>query len=110
MNFNKNMKGEIDVSTLDPRDVIPDPDGKTYDPEGWGDVIVSRWLLLDEIEALWGKEARELAKGSGDDDTDFGDMDEEVERNKFGIAKGTGRYDAYTNEKDGLQRYRVIDR
>lgn len=110
MDFNKNIKGEIDVATLDPRDVIPDPDAKTYDPADWGDVIVSRWLLLDEIEAMWGQEARELAENSGDDDTDFGDMDEETERNKFGINKGTGRYDAYTNEKDGLKRYRVIDR
>lgn len=110
MDFNSNMKGDVSIATLDPRDVIPDPDAKTYDPNDWGDVIVSRWLLLDEIEALWGKDARDLAALSGDDDTDFGDMDEEVERNKFGIAKGTGRYDAYTNEKDGLKRYRVIDR
>lgn len=110
MDFNSNMKGDVSIATLDPRDVIPDPDAKSYDPNDWGDVITSRWLLLDEIEALWGKEARDLAAVSGDDDTDFGDMDEEVERNKFGIAKGTGRYDAYTNEKDGLKRYRVIDR
>lgn len=110
MDFNKNMKGDISIATLDPRDVIPDPDGKTYDPDGWGDVTVSRWLTLDEIEAFWGKDARERAEGSGDDDTDFGDMDEETERNRFGINKGTGRYDAYTSEQDGLRRYRVIDR
>lgn len=110
MDFNSNMLGEIGVRTMDPRDVIPDPDAKTYNPEGWGDVIESRWLLLDEIEAFWGKEARALAAASGDDSEDHGDSDEETERNKFGINQGTGRYDAYTNEKDGLQRYRVIDR
>lgn len=110
MDFNKNMKGDIAVSTLDPRDVIPDPDAKTYDPAGWGDVVVSRWLTLDEIENYWGKDARIAAESSGDDDTDFGDMDEETERNRFGAGKGIGRYDAYTNEKDGMKRYRVIDR
>ena len=110
MSFDKNIKGEIDVTTLDPRDVMPDPDAKTYDPATWADVTISRWLLLDEIEALYGRDARDRAETSGDESTDFGDMDEETERNRFGINSGTGRYDAYTNEKDGLKRYRVIER
>ena len=110
VSFDKNIKGEIAIGTLDPRDVIPDPDAKAYDPATWSDVIVSRWLTLDEIEALWGTEARDRASRSGDESTDFGDMDEETKRNRFGINHGAGRYDAYTNEKDGLQRYRLIDR
>lgn len=110
MNFDKNIKGDIDVAFLDPRDVIPDPDAKSYDPASWADVTVSRWLLLDEIEERYGRPARDAAEKSGDDTTDFGDTDEETERNRFGINPGTGRYDAYTNEKDGLKRYRVIDR
>lgn len=110
MSFDKNIKGDIDVSTMDPRDVMPDPDAKTYDPTTWADVTISRWLLLDEIEALYGRDARDRAETSGDESTDFGDMDEETERNRFGINSGTGRYDAYTNEKDGLKRYRVIER
>lgn len=110
MNFDKNIKGDIDIQFLDPRDVIPDPDAKSYDPASWADVTVSRWLLLDEIEERYGRPARDAAEKSGDDTTDFGDTDEETERNRFGINPGTGRYDAYTNEKDGLKRYRVIDR
>lgn len=110
VSFDRNIKGEIDVNNLDPRDVIPDPDAKSYDPATWGDVIVSRWLLLSEIEQLYGVDARDRAARSGDEGTDFGDMDEETQRNRFGINQGSGRYDAYTNEKDGLQRYRVIDR
>ena len=110
MNFDANIKGDIDIQFLDPRDVIPDPDAKSYDPASWADVTVSRWLLLDEIEERYGRPARDAAEKSGDDTTDFGDTDEETERNRFGINPGTGRYDAYTNEKDGLKRYRVIDR
>ena len=110
MSFDKNIKGDLDVTTMDPRDVMPDPDAKTYDPATWADVTISRWLLLDEIESLFGREARDRAENSGDESTDFGDMDEETERNRFGINSGTGRYDAYTNEKDGLKRYRVIER
>lgn len=57
MSFERNMKGEVDISVLDPRDVIPDPDAKSYDPDKWGDVIVSRWLTADEIEQLYGRAA-----------------------------------------------------
>ena len=62
MNFDKNIKGDIDVAFLDPRDVIPDPDAKSYDPASWADVTVSRWLLLDEIEERYGRPARDAAE------------------------------------------------
>lgn len=110
MNFDSNIKGDIDIQFLDPRDVIPDPDAKSYDPASWGDVIVTRWLTLDEIEERYGQAARDAAEKSGDITTDFGDTDEEVERNSFGGNAGIGQYDAYTNKKDGMHRYRVIDR
>lgn len=110
ISFEKNMKGDIEVGTLDPRDCIPDPDAKAYDPASWADFIVSRWMLLDEIEALYGRPARDKAEASGDEGTDFGEMDEETERNKFGNNKGGGRYDAYGADGDGMKRYRIIDR
>lgn len=110
ISFEKNMKGDIEVMTLDPRDVIPDPDAKAYDPSTWADVIVSRWMLLDEIEALYGRPARDKAEESGDEGTDWGEMDEETQRNKFGNVTGSGQYDAYGNDGDGLKRYRIIDR
>ena len=110
ISFENNMKGEIQVDTLDPRDCIPDPDAKSYDPRTWADFIVTRWLLLDEIEAYWGREARDKAEASRDVGEDFGEMDGETERNKFGDRRTGGRYDAYGNEADGMARYRVIDR
>ncbi len=58
MNFDKVVSGEVKVTTLDPMDVIPDPDAKSYDPDEWSDVTVTRWLTYDEVEGLYGKEAR----------------------------------------------------
>lgn len=110
MNFDRNIKGEIEVSVLDPRDVIPDPDAKSYDPDKWGDVIVSRWLTADEIEQLYGKPARTKAEESGDEGQDYGDDDEEERRNKFGTSQLPGLYDAFSASVDGLKRYRVLDR
>ena len=110
MSFEKNMKGELEIETLDPRDCIPDPDAKSYDPASWGDFIVTRWLLLDEIEARYGRKARDIAEASNDAGEDFGVTDGETQRNTFGSNDTAGRYDAYGNEGDGLARYRVIDR
>ena len=110
MDFDKNIQGEIVIGTLDPLDVVPDPDSKAYDPDQWGDVIITRWLTLDEIEQLYGKAARKAAEESNDGGRDFGDIDDEVPRNKFGSRDRTGWTDAMAQKDDGLERYRIIDR
>ncbi len=110
MSFDENIKGEIMVGTLDPLDVIPDPDAKSYDPDKWGDVIITRWLTLDEIEQIYGKEARKRAEASNDAGHDFGDLEDGVDRNKFATRKDWGYTDACATKEDGLSRYRIIDR
>lgn len=111
MNFDANIHGEIQIETLDPMDVVPDPDAKTYDPKGWSDVTVSRWLTLDDIENRYGKKARKIADQSGDAGYDFGDAgDDGPERNKFASDGVTGLADAYTTQGEGVHRFRIIDR
>lgn len=110
VNFDNNIKGEIEIHLDDPRDVIPDPDAKSYDPDKWSDVTKSRWLTLDEIEQLYGHDARVKAEASNDEGHDFGDLDDEAQRNKFGRSDRLGLYDAYSAHEDGLKRFRVIDR
>lgn len=111
MDFDDNVFGELRVSVLDPLDVIPDPDAKSYDPAGWSDVIVTRWLTLDEIEGLYGITARQIAAQEGSttrDQQDFGEGDvDTAERSKFGTAYG--RYDSRSSDS-GEPRYRIIDR
>ncbi|MDH1675829.1 genomic island protein [Comamonas aquatica] len=111
MNFDQNIHGEIQVDTLDPLDVMPDPDAKTYDPKGWSDVTISRWLTLDEIENRYGKKARKIADESGDAGYDFGDAgDDGPERNKFGAGGVAGVAEAFSSQAEGPHRFRVIDR
>jgi hypothetical protein len=109
MNFDNNIKGEVELGTLDPMDVIPDPDAKTYDPDGWADVIISRWLTASQIEELYGRDARDIAESTYDWGPDHGEADNETERSKFGSNFARGLYDAYTTN-DGMKRYRIIDR
>ena len=112
MDFDDNLFGELRISVIDPLDVIPDPDAKTYDPSGWNDVIVTRWLTADEIEGMYGIAARNSAEESGGgsclENSDFGDFDiDSTQRSKFGVPGS--RHDAEFTA-GSIVRYRVIDR
>ena len=43
MGFDDNMYGDIEIESLDPLDVIPDPDAKSYNPKDWQDVTTTKW-------------------------------------------------------------------
>ena len=113
VDYNDNLYGEIRLGSLDGMDVIPDPDGKEYDPDTWADVIISRWLTCDEIEAMYGRKARRKVEESlqyEHGDADFGEDElDGVRRNKFGDER-----DLRTGAEDGggeqVVRVRVIDR
>lgn len=108
-----NLYGEIKVTTLDPMDVIPDPDAKSYDPDSWGYVIVTRWLTLDEIESYYGSKARreveEAIDFEGNDD--FGQSEGDgIRRSKFGDDDSlSSEADLMTDDKD-IIRVRIVDR
>jgi len=111
MDFDDHESGEMRVSVLDPLDVIPDPDAKTYSPAGWSDVIVTRWLTLDEIEGLYGIEIRRKAESAAihEGDRDFGEQDDDgVERSKFALDSGTPSDSEYGSID--CRRLRIIDR
>lgn len=134
VDFNENLFGEIKMASLDPMDVIPDPDGKAYDPDSWNDVIVTRWMSLDDIEAFYGEEARrrveehynstrDSAGGGQDGDTDFGEDEmDAVRRAKFGdensVGSDAGAYGGYANyttigdetDDEAIVMVRLIDR
>ena len=110
MDFDDNENGELRTAVLDPLDVIPDPDSKTYSPAGWADVIVARWLSLDEIEGLYGVEIRNKAEEccfyAGE--RDFGEQDNDgSERNKFSAESGLSSTSELGND---VKRLRIIDR
>lgn len=112
ISYQDSLLGEIKVADLDPLDVIPDPDAKSYDPDTWSDVIVTRWLTYDEIEEMYGAKSREAMEAEKVDEADYGDDDiDGEERNKFGNSQ-TGYADrmSHLTLADGSRRVRVIDR
>jgi hypothetical protein len=110
MDFGGNMRGDVAVFVIDPLDVIPDPDAKSYDPEEWGDVVVTRWLSVDEIAQLYGMAVSAPLKNARTEERDFGDMDGEANRNKFGSGDQGTLWDSSLNIGVGVPRIRVVDR
>lgn len=107
IDFEDSMVGELRIVSLDPLDVIPDPDAASYDPQHWADVIVVRWLTENDIAALYGDEKAKLVQEHADarvtDDYDI--SDDGAERNRY----GTDLYD-YAQNSEGIRVHRVIDR
>lgn len=111
MKFDQNMQGTIDIEVVDPMDVIPDPDAKTYEPTGWEDVIRTRWLSEFDLVNAYGQDKADLAMKSKPDESDFGEYDDSgAQRSKFAdpAMRGTG-FDAYYTD-GSIRRVRVVER
>jgi len=65
MGFEDNLTGDVRIKVQDPYEVLPDPDAKTYDPEGWNSVITTQWMTPDDIEAHYGKAKRKEVEAVG---------------------------------------------
>jgi hypothetical protein len=108
MNFDNNLYGNIEISSLDPLDVIPDPDAKSYNPNDWKDVLVTKWMHIDDIRTTYGSQrARDVVGEFLSDrmdgerfesESDFGQGDWSAERNKFG--RNTSYLDQYYGAVD----------
>ena len=107
IDFEDSMVGELRVVSLDPLDVIPDPDAASYDPRHWADVIVVRWLTGDDIAALYGDDKAKLVEETTDARVmdDYDSTDDGAQRNRY----GTDLFD-YAQNSEGVRVHRVIDR
>lgn len=64
--FSDSLFGEVYIDVLNPKNVLIDPDSEEYDPVKWKEWFYSKWISLDDVERLYGKEARkELAGRQG---------------------------------------------
>jgi hypothetical protein len=115
MDFDSNINGELAITSLDPTEVIPDPDAKDYDPKTWKDVIVTRWLSMEDIEGTYGeKKARQLEYlvSSGShymmDSLDF----EDPVKNTFGGENNNSDFtrEVFDMDRKTIRAARIIER
>jgi hypothetical protein len=111
IDFSNNILGEVKVSAEDPYEVLPDPDAKTYDPEGWNSVITTRWMTLDDIESHYGKKKRDEVEAHGQSYHTFGEDSVRFEgRRTFGDDDFGFQNDSAELEDQTIRSVRVIER
>lgn len=83
MDYEEDLKGRIKIEALDPLDVIPDPDAKSYDPKDWSYVMICKWLPLETIKALYPSKYKKVYMTMTATEADWGGGNDGAERNKF---------------------------
>lgn len=107
MRFDDNVYGDVDIQVLDPLDVIPDPDSKSYDPDDWGDVIVTSWMTFDDIKETYGLAKWRKVVSSIEKEPDFGTDNLEQPRNKFGNIES---YTSFYVDDAAIEHARILSR
>lgn len=111
LDFTDSLRGEVRVEQLNPKNVLIDSDADEYDPDKWGDVIITKWMSPDQIEMLYSKADAELLRGRQDSYFPWGYDSIDRDRDRFGIPRGQYTYGSQPDQTDGNARnIRVIER
>lgn len=109
LDFEKNLAGDVRITQLNPRFVLPDPDATQYDPDTWNDVIVTSWHTADDIELYYNKPDADVLRGRSESAWSFGYDSIDIGYDRFGgglvhAANVTDEMRAY------MRNIRVIER
>lgn len=111
MDFSDHMQGEVKIASLDPGTVLLDPDAKEYDPKTWNEVIVTRWMSLDEIEHLYGRAKADQLKSYAAGGDCFRYDSIRFDDKTFGQdSRHASLVDANSQEDRDIRAVRVIER
>ena len=92
MDFSDHVEGEIRITAKDPLDILIDPDAKDADPKTWNEVFESKWMTLDEIEELYGKDKAERLLFVAENGMSFGPDSVEYQETRFGDTETNDDY------------------
>ena len=111
LDFSDSLRGEVRIEQLNPKNVLIDADADEYDPDKWGDVIVTKWMSPDQIEMLYSAADAKLLRGRQDSYFPWGYDSIDRDRDRFGVPRGQYTYGSQPDQTDGNARnIRVIER
>ena len=113
MDFSDHVEGEIRITAKDPLDILIDPDAKEYDIKTWNEIFETKWMTLDEIEELYGKDKAEDLRFIAENGNSYGRDSIEYEETRYGDTENAdeylgGSYDS--DEYKTVRSLRVIER
>lgn len=106
MDFSDHVEGEVRITAKDPLDVLIDPDAKDADPKTWSEVFETKWMTLDEIEELYGKQKAERLLFVAENGMSFGPDSVEYQETRFGDTENND--DHFGAGVPGDEEYRNV--
>ena len=111
LDFSDSLRGEVRVTQLNPKNVLIDADGDEYDPDTWGDVIVTKWMSVDQIELMYSKADAKLLRTRGSQMHDiYGSDSMDRDRDRFGTLRHQNTPHGPMEEEGNNRDIRVIER
>ena len=111
LDFTDSLRGEVRIEQLNPKNVLIDADAAEYDPDKWGDVIITKWMSPDQIEVLYSKADADLLRGRQDSYFPYGYDSIDRDRDRFGHPRSMYTYNTGPDSGDNNTRnIRVIER
>lgn len=111
LDFSDSLRGEVRIEQLNPKNVLIDADADEYDPDKWGDVVITKWMSADQIELLYSKADADLLRGRQDSYFPYGYDSIDRDRDRFGAPRSVYTYGTGPDVGDGNARnIRVIER
>jgi len=112
LSFTDSLRGEVSITQLNPKNVLVDADADEYDPDKWGDVLVTKWMSPDQIELLYGKKEADLLRDRTNSYFVYGHDSVDTGRDRFGGASTVDRFSGVAAQSlnNNVRNIRVIER
>ncbi|GIV03800.1 MAG: hypothetical protein KatS3mg015_2630 [Fimbriimonadales bacterium] len=110
LDFTDSLRGEVRIEQLNPKNVLIDADADEYDPDKWGDVIITKWMSPDQIELLYNKADADLLRGRQDSYFPYGYDSIDRDRDRFGHPRSMYTYNTGPDSGNNTRNIRVLER
>lgn len=107
--YGDSMQGEVQITSMNSKNVVIDPDGEDYDPDTWNEVFTTKWVTADDIAILYNPEDAEILRNREQSFFPYGYDSIQAYRDRFGDRFNpmyTGDYD----NSSVMRNLRIIDR
>jgi hypothetical protein len=110
LDFSDSLRGEVRIEPLNPKNVLVDADADEYDPDKWGDVIVTKWMTIDEIEMLYSKADADMLRNRTGSYWPYSYDAVDMDRDRFGKPRAVSYTDEWGRDGDNARSVRIIER
>jgi hypothetical protein len=107
--YKDSQGGEVEITTLNPKNVIIDPDAELYDPDTWADVLTTKWMTADDIAILYNQEDADYLRSRQDSYFPYGYDSIQAYRDRVG-DRFNPMYSGGYDDSNVMRNLRVIER